>query len=549
MVGLSSLIQTTETGPKVQDVRGRYNILKSLGDAGQDSLPSAFAYALVNQDASCSMSSFEFLDALDNLNKGGSHAFIHPKSLCGRVKREDVEKLLSVMAERKSRLQSTERRKHGMKNVPFYYVTCYIFMPFLVLLSPFFRQLRQPFDNILQLLCIPSYWRGAFRRPTSFLWWISLSITSSLVLGLIFNTFAGYTVLFGDAGAAEKCATVFEVAGPLLLYFCICVMAAMYAAKADTAIVTPNNYIWDQLQNLNLPPYNSSIKDSPSSFFSGLVLEMSSVARFQDRKWLQYQQLCCLFVPIPYVAVPFISRYRFGCRLLGDGITFYHEVFGSLANYMLCSLVIFWITDLFYVLWEKSKLMELCFRHLERFPNIEWNYKMNDKNAIDELLKAYLVNWTQVRLACSGYRLRDFRQREGILQGVCIIFFLYVGFTLYAQYGNWSNNINGQTIFLVSFYTVLITGSFLVYPIIVLGMKINDLHDESVSKLRQLAWIGSVGRYDGFSNMARQVGDLIYNEEYHFKIFMVPITKPLLRSVVTMTVGTLASSIRSFISV
>ena len=128
------------------------------------------------------------------------------------------------------------------------------------------------------------------------------------------------------------------------------------------------------------------------------------------------------------------------------GVDAFFQSVGNTLNYCLCVIVLYWLWDFFYILWQKAYLSRRCREDLETF------YERLGHDESDDALSSDLFQWHNFRLVVISYCQRDLRMREGILQGVALIFLVYVSFCIIIVSTGGQNTLNGRNVLLFSFY-------------------------------------------------------------------------------------------------
>jgi hypothetical protein len=231
----------------------------------------------------------------------------------------------------------------------------YMMMPFVFIVAPLSKNARGSLNSVMGMLGFSMTWRS---KAVSFLtvqWFISILISSAIIASCYAVIFLPYRYVFssskasiGDDGIAAEsasCATILEAAGPGLLYICVCLMAASYAAGAVLQLADEGAHMmWMHgghfLRDVPLESGASSV----SIVFMKFLQEMGSYITKRYRHWLARQWLCALIVPIPYIVSPFYSRSLFSCPLLGNSNMDMFLIFtGNTINYTLAGTVVFWL--------------------------------------------------------------------------------------------------------------------------------------------------------------------------------------------------------------
>ena len=110
------------------------------------------------------------------------------------------------------------------------------------------------------------------------------------------------------------------------------------------------------------------LKGLDSKFASGLTVQRwldSYLARLDDvyrrnsRKLQQLLGTLIVALPFPYILFPYLTRLRFGCSLFLQGRGTFLILVGTFFNYFMAVIIINWLIDLGFLLWEKTAIFKM----------------------------------------------------------------------------------------------------------------------------------------------------------------------------------------------
>jgi hypothetical protein len=328
--------------------------------------------------------------------------------------------------------------------------------------------------------------------------------------------------------------TLIEMIGPVILYVCICIIFSLFAFNRKRKFRSYHDDIWVAMEG-----FDSHIENWER--MCKIIDEVALKARERYSTWHYVQSLFSLIMPLPFAFLPFISRLLTGKQSMLTMFDVFFQISGNLLNYIQCVLIIFLLSDLFYVLWEKSSLMKHVSRQLENI--VHGIRAMNEQEIIAEI-----TGWSAMRLTALRYAERDFRSREGILQGVSVIFLIYIVFSVICIIFQFQATLDGRNVFLFTVYCVFVIGVIFVYPIMDLGVKINAARDDHIKMLRDLTYVATGMRYADAAAVLQASCDYVQDEPHYFTILMITVNSALLKSVGTIAATSLVGLIQGLVN-
>lgn len=519
---------------------------------GKDEIPISMGYAIVSMLSLKPITSDAFLDAVYKTINLPRQSYVSLENMTVLMPTSSLSNVYACLTE--SVLQS----KFGLMQLFLWNLLLLWVLPLLLILAPFWSSAQQTLQNMLILLAMPFSNRNRVCSTYLCFEWIGLfCITTVGSFFIYFDLLYPRSYIFdgastiGNSGITSSspgvyCATVFETAGPALLYVCTLLMIASFSASAISELADKGTKLmW--LKGGKFDHVISLTDNSTGSVameFLKIMTEVVDVVKKESSKWRIIQVACCLITPLPYVASPFYARSLFGCPMLGNNTwDMILIISGNAINYGLAAIILGWLTSMWYLLWEKVRIGKHWMRLLEDVSESDVS-----EPAFDWTEENTVLGWGQLRILCTHYRLRDLKQCQGILTGVAVVFLLYLGMLFYSMFGGWQSNLNGRNVLFVSLYTVIVTGLFLFYPVIFMGVQANDLQDQALVLSKQLAWGLSYGQNIRASLLASSLADIIAVEPYHLKMLGIPVTRALLKSLGVLLVSSLSTVLIKYLS-
>ena len=112
-------------------------------------------------------------------------------------------------------------------------------------------------------------------------------------------------------------------------------------------------------------------------------------------------------------------------------------------------------------------------------------------------------------------------------------------------FGGWAFNIDGTNVSYIAGYTVLMAGSYIIFPILSYGIRINLVIDNIKERLHDLTWMACAMDAKTQHIWSAIRDRYIGNTEYLKILWVIPLSPDLLKTMVTLIVTTAFSAVYS----
>ena len=85
------------------------------------------------------------------------------------------------------------------------------------------------------------------------------------------------------------------------------------------------------------------------------------------------------------------------------------------------------------------------------------------------------------------------------------------------------------------------------YPVLVMGLQINDLQDEALILCRQLSWGLLVEGHKDAANIAANLAEVISCEPYNLTLLGLPVTRVVIKSLGLLLLSSMTAVLARFI--